>query len=76
ADITAAGNLSPTDLLLLSGTSQAAPHVAGTIALIIASSGNRSPDKMKEFLDKLSTKNVVKGFIGSAPNRFLRVPHS
>ncbi|CAG8810172.1 4854_t:CDS:2, partial [Racocetra persica] len=59
-EITAAGNESPTDLVTFTGTSQASPHVAGTIALIIASSGNRSPDQMKKFLDNLSTKNVVK----------------
>ncbi|CAG8642104.1 27798_t:CDS:2, partial [Racocetra persica] len=74
-DIKAAGNRSPDDLITFSGTSQASPHVAGTVALIIASSGNRSPDEMKQFLDKLSTKNVVKGDLKGSPNRFIRVPH-
>ncbi|CAG8791219.1 23116_t:CDS:2, partial [Racocetra persica] len=73
-DIMAAGNRSATDLITFSGTSQASPHVAGTIALIIASSGNKSPDEMKEFFDSLSTKDVVNGSIGDSPNRFLRVP--
>ncbi|CAG8476507.1 31800_t:CDS:2, partial [Racocetra persica] len=45
----------------------------GTIALINTSSGNRS-DKIKELLDNLSTKNVVKGQIYSFQNRFLHVP--
>ncbi|CAG8666351.1 19950_t:CDS:2, partial [Racocetra persica] len=73
-DITAAGNRSPIDLLKESGASSASPHVAGTVALIIASSGNGPPDEMKQFLDKLSTKNVVGGDLKGSPNRFIRVP--
>ncbi|CAG8846747.1 18379_t:CDS:1, partial [Racocetra persica] len=49
---------------------------ARTIALIIASSENKSPDEMKEYFDSLSTKNVVNSSIGDSPNRFLRVPKS
>ncbi|CAG8720902.1 19020_t:CDS:2, partial [Racocetra persica] len=55
--ITAAGNSGPASLLTFSGTSQATPH--GTIALMIASGGNKSPAQMKIDLDNLSTKNVV-----------------
>ncbi|CAG8831267.1 33797_t:CDS:2, partial [Racocetra persica] len=68
--ITAAGNQSSTGLITFDGTSQASPHVAGTVALIIASSGNKSPDQMKKFLDNLSTKNVVKNLDKVTPNRF------
>ncbi|CAG8681733.1 2458_t:CDS:2 [Racocetra persica] len=75
-NITAAGNRSSTDLIAFTGTSQASPHVAGAVALIIASSGNKSPDEMKKFLDDISTKDVVTGYIIDTPNRFIRVPHS
>ncbi|CAG8664686.1 25999_t:CDS:2, partial [Racocetra persica] len=74
-DITAAGNQSSTALSTYSGTSQACPHVAGTVALMISDSGNRSPAQMKTDLDNLSTKDVVTGLNASSSNRFLRVPY-
>ncbi|CAJ0840212.1 12541_t:CDS:2 [Entrophospora sp. SA101] len=55
-----------------SGTSQATPHVSGTIALIIAKEGNASPSSMASKLISLSTKDVVDGLDDSTPNRFLR----
>jgi subtilisin family serine protease len=67
---------SNTDILVQSGTSQATPHVSGTVALIIAQSGNRTPAQMKIEINKLSTKNVVIGLDSVTPNRFLRVPFS
>ncbi|CAG8574030.1 3990_t:CDS:2, partial [Scutellospora calospora] len=75
-NITAAGNKRSTDLMTLTGTSQAAPHVAGAVALIISSSGNRSPAEMKIELDNLSTKDVINGLYFPdrpiTPNRLLR----
>ncbi|RIB01119.1 peptidase S8/S53 domain-containing protein [Gigaspora rosea] len=73
--ITAAGSTGPSALSTYSGTSQATPHVAGTVALIIADSGNQLPSDMKAYLSNLATQNVVSGNIHNAPNRFLRVPH-
>jgi subtilisin family serine protease len=67
---------SNTDISVQSGTSQATPHVSGTVALIIALSGNRTPAQMKIDINKLSTKNVVIGLDSVTPNRFLRVPFS
>jgi subtilisin family serine protease len=74
-DIQGAGIQNDNDEQVFSGTSQACPHVAGTVALIIAENGNESPAKMAESLADLSTKGVV-GKLGNngSPNRFLRVP--
>nr|CAG8532872.1 109_t:CDS:1 [Entrophospora candida] len=60
--------------VVFSGTSQATPHVSGTIALIIAKEGNASPSSMASKLISLSTKGVVDGLDDTTPNRFLRVP--
>lgn len=68
-----------------SGTSQATPHVAGTIALLISKDGNQTPAAMSKTLIDLSTKDIVKPEDGKdnggnandlkgAPNNFLRVP--
>ncbi|CAG8531977.1 17591_t:CDS:2 [Racocetra persica] len=57
--VLSAGVFSKFDLSVESGTSQATPHVAGTIALIIAKSGNQSPAKMATALKDLSFKNAV-----------------
>ncbi|CAG8510399.1 315_t:CDS:2 [Acaulospora colombiana] len=59
-----------------SGTSQSSPHVAGTVALVIAQHGNMSPTNMKNYLINLSTKNVITGLDSTTPNRLLRIPHS
>ncbi|CAB4432548.1 unnamed protein product [Rhizophagus irregularis] len=63
-----------TGSVVFSGTSQAAPHVAGTIALIIAKDGNKSSAEMAKALKTLSTKGVVKGLKSGSPDSFLRIP--
>ncbi len=72
-DIIAAGD-KKTGLTLISGTSQAAPHVAGTIALIISQKGNMKPSSMIKELINLSVKKIIRGLDAFTPNRFLRVP--
>lgn len=80
-NIEGAGIKNNNDIAVLSGTSQATPHVSGTLALIIAKSGNQSPAAMVKTLNDLSTKGVIKGVgnTGSpkdtnSPDSFLRVP--
>ncbi|CAG8493278.1 42802_t:CDS:2 [Gigaspora margarita] len=77
-NIKAAGIKNDADTSTLSGTSQATPHVAGTLALIIAQSGNKIPSQMATTLDGLSTKNTVvfknDRQKNSSKNSFLRVP--
>ncbi|CAG8546609.1 4343_t:CDS:10 [Cetraspora pellucida] len=73
--IISAGILSDIDLAMMSGTSQASPHVAGTVALIISQIGNMSPDDMKSYLYGIATYDVITGLDNSSPNIFLRTPH-
>ncbi|CAG8575925.1 13131_t:CDS:2, partial [Rhizophagus irregularis] len=70
-DIIAAGAFLADSLSQASGTSQACPHVAGTVALIISKKGNMSPSSMVNELITSSTKNILKN---ATPNIFLRVP--
>ncbi|CAG8670661.1 24510_t:CDS:2 [Gigaspora margarita] len=78
-DVTGAGIGSDNAISVLSGTSQATPYVAGTLALIIAKSGkNQSPAQMAITLDNLSTRNTVnfgnQTVQNTTKNSFLRVP--
>ncbi|RIB06147.1 serine proteinase [Gigaspora rosea] len=78
-NVTGAGIRSDNAISIFSGTSQATPHVAGTLALIIAQSGkNQSPAQMAKTLDNLSTKNIVNfgdpNVKNTTKNSFLRVP--
>ncbi|RIA80510.1 extracellular serine proteinase-like protein, partial [Glomus cerebriforme] len=71
-DIVAAGALLANSLSQASGTSQACPHVTGTVALIISKQGNMSPSSMINALLTLSTNNILRN---ANPNVFLRVPN-
>ncbi|CAG8575870.1 13128_t:CDS:2 [Rhizophagus irregularis] len=73
-DIVAAGALLTNSLSKASGTSQACPHVAGTVALIISKKGNMNPSLMINELITLSTKNILTNLQNATPNRFLRIP--
>ncbi|CAI2164283.1 16623_t:CDS:2 [Funneliformis geosporum] len=73
-DITGADFNNDKGKVVFSGTSQASPHVAGTVALVIAKDGNQSPAAMAKSIIDLSTKGVVKGLKKGTPNTFLRVP--
>ncbi|CAG8712362.1 7284_t:CDS:2, partial [Cetraspora pellucida] len=77
--IKSAGNQDDNATLIFSGTSQATPHVSGTIALIIAKEGNKSPADMATALKTLSTTNAINfdavlGAEKDSPNNLLRVP--
>lgn len=71
--IQSVGTKNDTDTVIFSGTSQATPHVAGTVALLISKFGNQKPRKMKKTLIKFSTKNIIPNTKGSS-NNFLRIP--
>ncbi|CAG8472967.1 8648_t:CDS:1 [Funneliformis mosseae] len=73
-DITGADFKNDNGKIVFSGTSQASPHVAGTVALVIAKDGNKSPAAMAKAIVALSTKGVVKGLKQGSPDAFLRVP--
>lgn len=73
-DIQGAGIENDNAKAVFSGTSQASPHVAGTVALLIAEDGNETPEDMAKKLEDLSTKGVVKGREDGDPDSFLRTP--
>jgi len=50
---------------IMQGTSQACPHVAGAIAMILEVSPNFNPSEIR---DILTSSAVVDGFVGSTPN--------
>jgi len=75
-DILSAEAGTKSGLVAFQGTSQATPHVSGTIALLISKDGNKSPAAMAKAIKNLSTKGVIVNlddFPGS-PDSFLRVP--
>ncbi|CAJ0647225.1 4976_t:CDS:2 [Entrophospora sp. SA101] len=74
-DIISASSESNTGRVIFSGTSQAAPHITGTIALIIGEFGNSHPSKMAEKLIYTSTKNVINDLSHDTPNRLVLVPN-
>ena len=74
-NIKSAGIASNVATRILSGTSQASPHVAGTVALIIGEFGNSPTAKMAMTLNNFATKGVIPpSTLKGSPNVFLRVP--
>jgi subtilisin family serine protease len=69
-DIIAASNPDNTHVRTLSGTSMAAPHVAGVVADFLSLEGPRTPEEMMKKLKRLAFKNRVKDTKGS-PNLLL-----
>ncbi|RHZ66096.1 hypothetical protein Glove_309g35 [Diversispora epigaea] len=66
-NIHSVGIQSNTDIVILSGTSQAAAHVVGTIALIISEFGNQKPDEMlfQNSVELLNYKNDKKSVVSN-----------
>ncbi|MFD7787961.1 S8 family peptidase [Streptomyces nojiriensis] len=55
----------------LDGTSMAAPHVAGVVALYKAKNPAATPEDIAEFLESESTKDVLSSVSPATPNRLL-----
>ncbi len=71
--ILSSGNASDTASFLSSGTSMAAPHVAGAAALYLARNPTHTPAQVTKFLVDGSTKDKVTGNTRGAPNRLLYI---
>jgi subtilisin family serine protease len=69
-DVLSASNSSNTATETMSGTSMAAPHVAGLVARYLQTSPKATPAQVAAAMVAASTKNVVKEPWG-APNRLL-----
>ena len=59
ASIVSAGHTSSTSVVSMSGTSMAAPHVAGVAALYLQTNGTASPQQVRDALYAATTKGIV-----------------
>jgi subtilisin family serine protease len=69
--ITSAGHRSDTDSYEMSGTSMAAPHVAGVAALYLESNRNATPATVAGVIINAATSNRLYSLGDGSPNRLL-----
>ena len=80
--ITSAGISSPTAIASMSGTSMAAPHVAGVVALYLQQNPTSSPSAVATVINNAATRGVVSNAGSGTPNRlaysasFVNAPNS
>ena len=69
--VTSAWNTSPTASASLSGTSMAAPHVAGAASLALQTAPGATPEAIWSSLRDAATTEVLTGLGAGSPNRLL-----
>ena len=74
-DIVSAGTASDTASATKSGTSMAAPHVAGAAALFLAKKPNATPGQVHEAIVENATYGRLTGIGSGSPNRLLYRPY-
>ena len=70
-NITSAWNTGPKDTQLMSGTSMAAPQVAGAAALLLSGSPAATPAQVRQALIEGATTGVLSNLGPGSPNRLL-----
>jgi subtilisin family serine protease len=69
--IVSASNQSDTGTRIMSGTSMAAPHVAGVAALYLANNPTASPAQVSAAIVNAATSGVITGLDAASPNKLL-----
>ncbi|MFJ1867612.1 S8 family peptidase [Streptomyces sp. NPDC088097] len=72
--VTSAWKGSPTALARASGTSMAAPHVAGAAALVLAAGTARTPAQVGQALVRAAVSDRITGLPAGTPNLLLHLP--